>query len=85
MKVLNLNRKENKEIINKINELLEVENIKGEIKLSTSEELKGAIYIHVWAENIKSINKAIQKSIKLNKEIDKIFPDKYIVISIHPM
>ncbi len=82
MKVLDLNKKEDKKILDTIKNLLKKENIVGELKISSDEELKGAIFVKVYASNIKSIDKAIKKGIKLNKEIDKIFPNKYIVLTV---
>lgn len=83
MKVLDLKKKEDKKIFDTITNLIKKENIKGNIKFSLSEDLKGAIYVDVWAKNIKNVEEAIKKSTKLNEEIDKIFPHKYIIISIH--
>jgi len=84
MRTLNLKTAENKEIAEKIKKLLEKEKIEGEFWLSDDEELRGAIHAMVKAKNVKSIDKAINLGLKLDKKIKKILPDKYILFHVFP-
>jgi len=84
MKTLSKKTTKNKEITEKIKKLLEKEKIEGEFWLSEDEELKGAIHAMVKAKNVKSIDKAINLGLKLDKKIKKIFPDKYILFHVFP-
>ncbi len=84
MRTLNIKTAENKEIAEKIKKLLEKEKIEGEFWLSDDEELKGAIHAMVKAKNIKSIDKAINVGIKLDKKIKKLVPNKYILFHVFP-
>ncbi|NPA52571.1 MAG: hypothetical protein GXO22_06720 [Aquificae bacterium] len=83
MKILS-KTKEKEKILLAIKKLLEKENISGEAVILEDEELKGALSIKVRATNIKSIDKAIKKTKELNEKINKLFPDKYITITVIP-
>ena len=82
MKVLNF-KKEDKEIVESIKKLLEKEKIEGDLVILPDEELKGAIFAKVYANNVKNPEEAVNKTKKLSKEIERLFPNKYIVFSIH--
>jgi len=53
-----------------------------EVVISEDDKLKEALSIKIQATNIKNIDKAITK--KLNEKIAKLFPHRYITITVIP-
>ncbi|WP_456384050.1 hypothetical protein [Persephonella sp.] len=48
------------------------------------DELKGSYSVKIKAESIDSIEEAIKKTYQLNENLSKMFPDKYITVSVIP-
>ena len=84
MTVLNLNKKINKNLSEKIKELLEKEGIEGNFWIVRDKEVKNRYNIIIKAKNIKTTEKRIKVEEKIEKKVKSLIPEKHFLVTIHP-
>ncbi len=84
MKLLSDKKPINKEILKRVKQFLESEGIEGEFYIIKDEDIKNGYTVVIKPKNIKTFNKRIEISHKLNKKGSNLIKGKYLFYLIQP-
>ncbi|EDP73395.1 hypothetical protein [Hydrogenivirga sp. 128-5-R1-1] len=83
MIALNLEKKSDKEILQKIKKFLEDEGIEGRFTIIKDDEIKNGYIVSIKSTNIRGIKQAAKKAIELEKKGKNLIKGKYFRFIIH--
>ncbi len=83
MIALNLEKKADKEILQKVKNFLEKEGIKGKFTIIKDDEIKNGYIVSIKSINIRGIKQSARKAIELEKKGKNLIKGKYFRFIIH--
>jgi len=84
MTVLSLEKKKEKQLVEKIKPFLEKEKIEGKFKVIKDDEVKNGYIVLIYSSNIKGEKNRAKKAVELDEKGKNLIKGKYIRFIIHP-